>query len=125
MVGALAGVIAGGVVAVAGAAKLVDRAHWKASARQMKVPPVLALVLPWVECAVGAAVVARIAVPWTALVLGVFLLGFTTVLAVSMRLESPPVCACFGRFSTRVVGWRDMARNAVLIAATMVVIVAG
>ena len=112
-------------MAVAGAAKLVDRAHWQTSASRMKVPPVLAVVLPWVECAAGAAVVARIAVPWTALALGVLLLGFTTVLAASMRLESPPVCACFGRFSTRVVGWRDLARNAVLIAATMVVIVAG
>ena len=112
-------------MAVAGAAKLVDRAHWQASARQMNVPPMLALVLPWAECAVGAAVVARIAVPWTALTLGVILVGFTAVLAAAMRAESPPVCACFGRFSTRVVGWRDMARNAVLIAATAVVIVAG
>lgn len=125
MLGALAGVLAGGTVAVAGAAKLVDRSHWQASARQMSVPPVLAVALPWVECAVGAAVVARIAVPWTALTLGAILVGFTVVLAVAMRAESPPVCACFGRLSTRVVGWRDMARNAGLIATTAVVIVAG
>jgi len=113
----IAGVVAGGVVAVAGATKLVARDVWAASARSMGVPRVVWAVLPWLECVLGAAVVARIAIPWSALVLIALLAVFTAWLVTRMRAVSPPVCACFGAFSTRPVSWRDVLRNAGLIVA--------
>ena len=113
----IAGVVAGGVVAVAGATKLVARDVWAASARGMDVPPVAVVALPWLECVLGAAVVARIAIPWSGLVLVGLLAIFTVWLLKQVRTASPPVCACFGSFSTRPVSWRDVLRNVGLIAA--------
>ena len=87
------------------------------------VPRSLATVVPFVELVVGALLVAQIARRPVALVAAALLVGFTTLLVVRLVQGQRPPCACFGAWTTKPIGWRNVVRNAVLLALAAVVVV--
>jgi len=116
---ALAGVVAGGTLIVAGVLKL-SSAEWPAGAAPLGRGNRIARPVPLVEIALGAMVAMRLATPWTSIAMIALVLGFSVVIVRAMRSETPPVCACFGSFDRRPVGFGHLARNGLLVALTAV-----
>jgi hypothetical protein len=116
---ALAGVVAGGTLIVAGVLKL-SSVEWPADAASLGVGIRIARPVPFVEIALGAMVAMRLATPWTSIAMIALVVGFSLVIVRAMRSEVPPVCACFGSFDRRPVGFAHLARNGLLVALTAV-----
>lgn len=115
--GAWAGALVGAVLVIAGVAKLTSRG-WPSQARAIGAPPWAVRVVPILEVAIGAALVAGLPYAgWAAIAL---LVGFTVflVLALLRGVEAP--CACFGSMSSRPVTWWSVVRNVVLVALAAV-----
>jgi hypothetical protein len=115
----LAGVLAGGTLVVAGMLKL-SSVNWPDDAVALGVGVALARPIPFVEIALGAMVALRLATPWSSMAMIALVVAFSLVIVRAMRSEVPPVCACFGSFDRRPVGFGHLARNGVLIALTAV-----
>ena len=112
----LAGAV-GAAFAWAGANKVTNPGQWRAAARAQGLPVAVAVVVPSVELVLG---VCLVVLPPFAPVYGLatlLLLIFTVFLAVQVASGSTVPCACFGVRSVRAPGWRDVARNAGMIAA--------
>jgi hypothetical protein len=101
------------VFAWAGAGKLAAPKRARRAFRRLGVAPSLARVVPVVELALAAAIVV---VPVTALAAAALLGAFTVVLA---RADDGVGCACFGSASTTPISWVHLARNALLIGASL------
>ena len=113
---AWAAALVGFVFLVAGVAKLTSRG-WPSQARAVRAPDWAIRVVPVIEIAVGASLVAG--VPY-AEVPGLLLLGALTaflVHALRRGVEAP--CACFGTLTTRPVTWWSVARNVALMAVLL------
>lgn len=112
------------VFAWAGGAKLADRAGTAAGFAELHLPhpATLASVVPVVEVATAVLLIAGPRIG--ALVAGTLLLAFTVLLAHVVRAGSTVSCRCFGGVSVRPVSWRDVARNLMLLALVVVVLVA-
>jgi hypothetical protein len=112
----LAGAV-GAAFAWAGANKVTNPAQWRSAARAQGLPVAVAVVVPPVELVLG---VCLVVLPPFAPVYGLatlLLLIFTVFLAVQVVSGSTVPCACFGARSVRAPGWRDLVRNAGMIAA--------
>jgi thiol-disulfide isomerase/thioredoxin/uncharacterized membrane protein YphA (DoxX/SURF4 family) len=117
------------VFAVAGIAKLLDRAGSRTAARAFGVPdgiaPGIAVGLPLVELVVALLLLFSASRWWGALVaLALFVLFSAAVARVMARGESPE-CHCFGQLHSAPADWRTLARNASLAGAAAFVVVAG
>lgn len=108
----------------AGVSKVIIGAAWRAEARRLGTPLPVAVAVPWVEIAVGAAVAARVGRPWSSVVALALLVAFTTLLVVRLASGDHPPCACFGAWSTRPLSWWHVARNGALVALAVVAIAA-
>ena len=115
----VASVVLGLVFVVAGASKLAAGDRWRTNAGQLGVPDRLSAIVPWVELAVGAALVVRLAVPVPAVIAAVLLLAFTVALAWHLRGPDRPSCACFGAWSDSEIGAGHIVRNAVLLGVSV------
>lgn len=114
--GIVAAVVVAGVLLVAGVLKLAQVANWRAQAAGLGVPALVATALPFVEIALGAALLVqwqRHAVAWAAVALFV---AFTALLGLRLAQGQRPPCACFGALSARPIGAVHMARNVGFIA---------
>jgi uncharacterized membrane protein YphA (DoxX/SURF4 family) len=120
LLGAIAAVGLGAAFVVAGAAKLALGAAWPAQARAMGAPMPIATVVPGVELVVGAALIARIAMPLPALAAIVLLVAFSILIARQLVDGRHPPCACFGAWSNRPLSGAHLVRNALLIAVAIV-----
>jgi hypothetical protein len=120
VLGAIAAVGLGAVFVVAGAAKLALGAAWPAQARAMGAPMPIATVVPGVELVVGAALIARLAMPLPALAAIVLLVAFSVLIARQLVDGRHPPCACFGAWSHRPLSGVHLIRNAVLVAVAVV-----
>ncbi len=124
MTGLVAAVLLGGAMIVAGAAKVAARHSWPVQAKEMGAPGWVIPILPWLELAIGAALIVgtkdiqRLGAVAAAGLLTVF----SVQIARMLRRGQRPVCACFGSWSARPLGPRHLARNLglVLIAAVIV-----
>ncbi len=76
----------------------------------------MATVVPFLELAVGAMLVAQIVRRAVAIVAGALLVAFTALLVVRLLQGRRPPCACFGALTTKPIGWRNVARNAGFLA---------
>jgi uncharacterized membrane protein YphA (DoxX/SURF4 family) len=121
--GWLAGAALGVVLLVAGIAKRVDR-RWPAAAAALGAPAWTATVLPWVEIALGALLVAGLARPYPAIATAVLLVLFTVLLVVNLVRGRTPPCACFGTRSREPSSAASVVRNIALLALAGVAIVA-
>ena len=117
MISRLLAAAVGAVLAVAGASKLLDLDSWRRDARAQGIWPVVAWAVPPVEVVLGAALVALDPSPLTLGAATLVLMIFTVFLVVSVMVGSTVPCACFGSVRRRPPGWRDVARNATLLAA--------
>lgn len=117
-VGAWAGVVVGATLLVSGVLKQSSR-QWPAQAASLGVSRSLARVVPPIEIALGALLVAGVARAWTGWAAVVLLAAFTAFLVRRLRQGVRVPCACFGALSNRPVGPWSVVRNVVLIAAAV------
>jgi hypothetical protein len=69
----------------------------------------------------GALLVAQIARRPLAIVAGVLLAAFTTLLVVRLSQGRRPPCACFGALSSKPISWASVTRNAAFMILAAVV----
>lgn len=112
----IASVVLGAVFIISGVTKIVAFRQWRAQAADLGVPDPVVAGLPYAELAIGALLVAQIARRTVAIVAGVVLVAFTTLLVVRLSQGRRPPCACFGGLSSKPISWTSVARNAVFIA---------
>ncbi|MEY2580243.1 MAG: hypothetical protein QOE09_92 [Ilumatobacteraceae bacterium] len=116
----VAGVLLGAVFLAAGVTKIASAQQWRTQSADLGVPPRIAETVPFVEVVVGALLVAQIARREVALVAAAMLLAFTVLLVVRLRQGRRPPCACFGQWTTKPIGWGNVARNAVFLILAIV-----
>jgi uncharacterized membrane protein YphA (DoxX/SURF4 family) len=112
----IARVLLGLAILVAAIAKIASGQRWVDQASALGVTRSLAVVLPWFELAVGAAVVTGVAEPWPAAIAVGLLVVFTAWIVIHLVRGEHPPCACFGSFSSAPLSWWHAARNVALIA---------
>jgi len=115
LVAAVAAVLLGVVFLVAGASKLAAGQGWREAARLLGSPTWLAPIVPWLELAVGALLIVQLWRTVVALVALAMLVVFTIAIAVKMRDQRRPSCACFGAWSESEIGVGHLVRNAILM----------
>lgn len=117
------------VFAVAGAAKLADRAGAQQAVREFGVPeslaPLAGLLLPLAELAVAAALLSG-AFTWPGALGALALLAlFSGAIALSLARGRTPDCHCFGEVhSAPISGW-TLARNAMFGLAALFLVLQG
>lgn len=118
-----------GTFAVAGVAKLMDRAGSRQAVADFGVPKRLVapagVALPLIELAVAAALVP---VGWArlgALGASVLLVAFIAAIAIAMARGRAPDCHCFGQLHSAPAGVATLGRNALLLAVAGFVTIAG
>ncbi|MFP5489667.1 MAG: MauE/DoxX family redox-associated membrane protein [Acidimicrobiia bacterium] len=124
IVGTVASIVVGAAFVLAGASKVAAGRQWPATARDMGAPAATIPLVPWVEIAVGAALVAQLASPIPAIAALGLLVAFTALIVVRLAAGDRPPCACFGAWSAEPLGATHVVRNVVLIALTVLAIVA-
>ncbi len=117
----IASVVLGAVFIVSSVTKIAARQQWRAQAADLGVSALVVGGLPYAEVGVGALLVAQIARRPVAIVAGVMLVAFTTLLAVRLSQGRRPPCACFGGLSSKPISWTNVARNVVFIALAAVI----
>ncbi len=122
--GVVAAIVVGVAFLAAGAAKIAAGPAWPAQARTLGAPAVAVPVVPWLELVVGGLLCAQVVRPVLGGVALAMLVVFTGLLGLRLSRGERPPCACFGSWSAKPLGWRHIARNALLIAAAIVAIVA-
>lgn len=118
-VGTVASIAVGVAFLLAGASKLAAGRRWPATAREMGAPALTIPFVPWIELAVGAALVAQLAMPFAAVLALALLVAFTTLIAVRLAHGERPACACFGAWSAEPIGPTHLVRNGVLMALSV------
>jgi uncharacterized membrane protein YphA (DoxX/SURF4 family) len=116
----IASVIVGVTFLVAGGSKVANQGSWLLQAVGLGAPKWSALIVPWVEIVVGAALVAQLWRPWSVLAALVVLIAFTALIAGNLARDRHPPCACFGAWSASPIGVRHLVRNGVLIVLAVV-----
>ena len=112
--------IVGAVFVFAAVAKFFMGSNWLLQARDLGVPRAIMVFVPWAEFIVGLALLGRV-VPLLTYSAAVLLLVAFTALIVSKLLRGQhPQCACFGRRSSKPIGWSNVTRNLMLIALIVV-----
>ena len=111
------------MISAAGAAKVAAGPQWPVQAAALGAPSLAVPIVPWFEMAHGALLCAQVARPLVGAVAAVTLLVFTGLIVRRLAEGKRPPCACFGSWSARPLGWQHIARNAVLLALAVVVIV--
>lgn len=114
VVGIIASVLLGLAFLLAGGSKLAAGRAWTAMAADLGAPAVTIPVVPWVELAVGAALIAQLVVPFPAVLALVLLVAFSVLMLIRIREGRRPPCACFGAWTASPIGARHLSRNAVL-----------
>ena len=120
----IASIIVGVAFLAAGGAKIAAGPAWPTQARALGTPAVLIPFVPWLEIVIGALLCAQVGRPIVAAVAAAMLLAFSGLLVLRLAQGRRPPCACFGSWSAKPLSWRHVARNAVLLAAAIVAVVA-
>lgn len=119
----------GGVFATAGVAKLRDLPGSRRAVEDFGLPAPAArwagVLLPVAELAVAASLLIPASARWGAVAAAILLGVFVVAIALALRQGRAPDCHCFGQLHSEPVGRGTLARNAVLIAASIVVVANG
>ncbi|MBA2363800.1 MAG: TlpA family protein disulfide reductase, partial [Chloroflexia bacterium] len=117
------------VFAVAGGAKLADRAGSRRAVAGFGVPERLAgplgLLLPIAELAVAIALVPRAIAWWGALGALVLLLVFVAAIGYNVARGRQPDCHCFGQIHSAPAGRSTLVRNGILAAIAAFIVSRG
>ena len=117
----VASIVLGAVFVVSGITKIAAPAQWRTQSAELGVPRIAVTVVPFLELAVGALLVAQLARSFAAVVAALLLVGFTGLLVVRLAQGRRPPCACFGALSTKPIGWSNVVRNVVFLVLAIVV----
>ena len=116
------------VFAVAGVAKLLDRAGSREAARSFGVPErlsgLVAVGLPLAELTIAVLLLPAATRMIGAVAALALLLVFGVAIAVAMARGQAPDCHCFGQLHSAPTGWGTLARNAILAVLAAFVAVA-
>ncbi len=116
----LARLLLAAVFAVAGAAKLADRAGSRRVAADFGLPAALSaplgILLPLAELAVAVALIPTASVRWGALGALALLLVFVAGIGANLARGRRPECHCFGQLHSAPAGPKTLARNGALAA---------
>ena len=114
------------VFAVAGVAKLADRAGSRQAVGEFGVPAALVaplgILLPLAELAVAVALVPTTTAWWGAIGALALLLVFVAGISYNLARGRKVNCRCFGQLHSAPAGWSTLARNAVLAAPAAFVV---
>jgi thioredoxin-related protein len=118
-----------GVFAIAGLAKLFDRAGSRQSMHEFGIPnvlvPAVSVILPLGELACSVALIVG-ASAWSGAFGALALLAiFIAAIIINLARGRTPDCHCFGRLHSEPVGWTTVARNAALAAFAGFVVAQG
>jgi len=116
----VASVLLGAVFVFSGITKVAGIHQWRAQAGDLGVPGFVVNVLPFVELATGALLVAQIARRPVAIVAAALLVAFTALLVIRLSQGRRPPCACFGALSSKPISWTNVVRNAAFITLALV-----
>lgn len=116
----LCALIVGAVFVFAAVAKFFMGSNWLLQARDLGVPRALMVFVPWVEFAVGVALLGRVLPMITYSLSALLLVAFTALIVSKLLRGQHPKCACFGRRSSKPIGWSNVTRNLALIALIVV-----
>ncbi len=122
LIARLASVGLGLMFLVSGAYKLADGPAWPRQAADLGITRPVAVVVPWFELALGAALVSSLLSPWPEVLAVGTLLVFTMVIVRRLLDGSRPPCACFGSRSKRPLGRRHLLRNVGLLALAVLAV---
>src|SRR5215213_9288078 len=118
-----------GVFILAGVGKLADLPGFRATLRGFGVGErparIGAIALPIAELATAAALLVQPWATWGAAAALLLLAAFTGAMVNALARGDAPDCGCLGALHSAPVGRRQVARNAVLAAAAVFVLVAG
>jgi peroxiredoxin len=118
-----------GVFALAGLAKLLDRAGTRRSLVDFGLAehlvPAAAIGLPFAELAVAIALLPSGTAVVGAAGAAALLLLFIAAIGASLLRGQRPDCHCFGQLHSEPIGWSLLARNGALLVAASVVVTAG
>lgn len=120
MIPAVAGVLVGAAMCVAGGTKIAAARTWPEQARAMGAPAFVIPLLPWIEVLLGAVLVARLSPVVSGAAAIVMLTAFTALILVNLARGRRPACACFGAWRPTPLGWKHVVRNLVLVAMAAV-----
>ncbi len=104
---------------LAGGSKLAAGVNWPAQARGLGAPAFVIPIVPWLELAVGAALVVQLARPVPVVIALILLVGFTALIVFRLSRGEHPPCACFGAWSAKPIGLSHLARNAALVVLAL------
>lgn len=116
----VASIVVGVAFLVAGGSKLAAGRSWPAQAAALGAPALVAPALPWVELAIGAALVLQLGRPVAALAAIVLLVAFSGLIGLRLSQGRRPACACFGAWSAKPIGASHLLRNGALLVAAVV-----
>lgn len=115
----LARILLAALFAVAGIAKLGSRASTKVAVAAIGVPgrlaPAVSVALPSVELALAVVLLVPQLARWGAMCAIVLLVSFSLAIGGALARGRDAACNCFGTLGSARVGWRSLARNAVLV----------
>lgn len=98
-----------------GASKVAASASWPNDAARLGAPRWAVPIVPYLELAVGALMLVGVGWPIVPLVAIGLLVAFSALLVINLRRGRRPACACFGRWSSKPITWRDVGRNVLLM----------
>jgi peroxiredoxin len=117
------------VLAIAAAAKLIDRRGFRTALAEFGVPAGLAAVaLPAVVLAEGAIALALVPAATAragALAAVALIALFTGAIVLALRRGRRPACHCFGAIGAGPIGWRTVARNTALLVLALAIVAVG
>jgi uncharacterized membrane protein YphA (DoxX/SURF4 family) len=122
--GLVASILLGLVFVVSGGSKIAAGPAWPQQARALGAPRAVVPVLPWLEIALGAVLVAQLAPVASAVVALVVLVAFTTLIVRRLSEGAHPPCACFGAWSAKPLGRGHVIRNLGFMALGVVALFA-
>ena len=117
--GLVASTLLGIAFLVAGGSKIAAGPQWPVQALGLGAPRAVVPVLPYVELVIGALLVVGLARPFAVIAALLLLVAFTVLIAKLLRAGRRPPCACFGAWSAKPLGPGHIARNAALIALSI------
>jgi peroxiredoxin/uncharacterized membrane protein YphA (DoxX/SURF4 family) len=117
------------VFILAGITKLADRAGTRKAVTDFGLPPWLispvAILLPLAELAVAVALIPQFTAWWGAAGAMTLLLFFIVGISINLAQGREPDCHCFGQLHSEPIGWKTVARNAVLAAIAGLILLQG
>jgi hypothetical protein len=120
MIDWLLAALVGAVFLFAGIQKAMSWSTWRSDANSQGVPRVVAMSVPAIEVLLGVALIALPPAREVLMLALVVLSSFTVHLARRVFRDDKVPCGCFGSRRRRPPAWRDVWRNAGLLACLVV-----